>query len=182
MLDIFRVSRTLLVLMLLAAGCNPTVSLRSDGDGAQQLEMVRGLVGDWAQLAPDGSDTGIFTSFRETAGGSAIEEVLFGGTDHEMVTIYHVDGGRLMLTHYCVLANQPRLVARSQQEPSAIQFDFLDGTGMDPAVDAHMHEARIEFADKDHFSAHWTSFSGGESTGVAIFQMTRVDSSSDSTP
>lgn len=179
---IFKKSQILAVLLLIATGCNPAASLRGDGDGARQLEMIRGLVGDWEHIAPDGSKTGASNSFRETAGGSAIEEVIFGGTDHEMLTIYHVDGGRLMLTHYCVLRNQPRMVARSQAEPGVIQFDFLDGTGMDPSVDPHMHEAVIEFLDENHYNATWTSFNKGEPEGAVTFQMTRVKSSTDSTP
>ena len=38
-------------------------------------------------------------SYRVTSGGSAVEEILAGGTPHEMVTMYHLDGPRLLDAH-----------------------------------------------------------------------------------
>jgi len=38
-------------------------------------------------------------------------EKLFAGQPKEMTTIYHLDGGQLVLAHYCSLGNQPHMVA-----------------------------------------------------------------------
>lgn len=48
------------------------------------------------------------TTYKLVAGDSAIEETLSHGN---MVTMYHPDGNSLMLTHYCVAQNQPRMRA-----------------------------------------------------------------------
>ncbi len=174
---------TNIVLLLLVSGCLPAVAIRSGDEGARQLEMVRGLVGNWVQLGPAGEETGITTAFRETAAGSAIEEILFEGTEHEMVTMYHLDEGRLMLTHYCVLGNQPRLVAVARpQAASTIDFRFLDGTGMNPRVDVHMHEAVFEFVDENHYRVEWTSFRDGKVEEATLFDMTRVTPAVSGTP
>ena len=50
--------------------------------------------------------------FRVTAGGSAVEETVFPGTEQEMVTLYFVRDGRLQLTHYCMAGNQPHMLAQ----------------------------------------------------------------------
>ena len=47
---------------------------------------------------------------RTTGGGSAVTETLFPGTAHEMMSVYHMDGDDLVLTHYCAGGNQPRMM------------------------------------------------------------------------
>ena len=37
----------------------------------------------------------------------------------EMMTAFYLDGGRLMLTHYCVARNYPRLVATAASDAAA---------------------------------------------------------------
>ena len=40
------------------------------------------------------------------AAGSAVHEHMFPGGPHEMVTVYHLDGPDLLLTHYCAAGNK----------------------------------------------------------------------------
>src|SRR5690348_2757738 len=70
------------------------------------FERLKSLAGDWMGKGPGGQEITMLR-FRVTAGGSALEETEFPGTDHEMVTVFHMDGDRLALTHYCHLGNQP---------------------------------------------------------------------------
>ena len=51
--------------------------------------------------------------YAVTAAGSAVVETVFPGTEHEMVTVYHADGSDLVLTHYCMEGNQPRMRAKA---------------------------------------------------------------------
>ena len=66
-------------------------------------------MGDWDGhvTSPDGPPARV--EFRLAGNGSALVERLFPGTDHEMVSIYHLVGSDLVLTHYCAMANQPRM-------------------------------------------------------------------------
>ena len=47
--------------------------------------------------------------YRLTGAGSALVETDFPDSNHEMVSVYHLDGEDLRLTHYCAAGNQPRL-------------------------------------------------------------------------
>ena len=51
-----------------------------------------------------------------TAAGTAVMEALFPETDHEMLTVYHLEGNDLVLTHYCAMGNQPRSTNRLEAE------------------------------------------------------------------
>ena len=44
-------------------------------------------------------------SDRVTAGGSAILETTAAGTPMEMISRYRYRGGKLFMTHYCMLGN-----------------------------------------------------------------------------
>ena len=67
----------------------------------------------------------------------------------EMMSVYHLDKGDLLMTHYCVLGNQPRMKADPKSPANQIRWQFAGGTNFDPAKDMHMHEATLTFIDAD---------------------------------
>ena len=67
-----------------------------------------------------------------------------------MMTVYYLDGDRLLLTHYCMAGNQPRMQARAfNPETGEVDFEFLDATNLAPGG-GHMHNAKFRVADNDH--------------------------------
>lgn len=141
----------------------------------QQFELIKSLAGEWT--GKGGESDPVEVNYRVTGAGSAVEEVLFPGTPHEMVTMYHLDNGRLMLTHYCSAGNQPRMVAEpaTSLDPDCpeIHFTFVDGTNLTSANDGHMHEMLITIVDKDQFSSRWTFYKEGQPAEQAKFELTR---------
>jgi hypothetical protein len=99
---------------------------------------------------------------KVTAAGSAVQETLFPGQPHEMVSIYHRDGADLVMTHYCALGNQPRMKADPKSPANQIRFLFAGGTNLDPAKDKHMHEGTITFVDDDHIEWTGVCWDGGK--------------------
>jgi hypothetical protein len=123
------------------------------------FDALKKLAGDWTATGPDGKP--METKFRLTAGGSVLHETLFPGTPMEMVTVYHMDGPDLILTHYCMLGNQPKLKASSTKETSKISFKSVGGTNM-KLTDNHMGMATIKLIDDNTFEADWCSCSDGK--------------------
>lgn len=123
------------------------------------LESLKRLAGEWTGAGPDGKPA--VTRFRVSAAGSIVHETLFPDTDHEMITIYHMDGKDLVLTHYCALGNQPRLKCDDPSDAKKISFKSVGGTNM-KMDDMHMGRAVITFVDPDHFEAQWCACSGGK--------------------
>ena len=90
----------------------------------------------------DGKPTDkVVSVVKVTAGGSAVHETHFPGQPMEMVSVYHLDKGDLVMTHYCVLGNQPRMKADPKSPANQIKWVFAGGTNLDPAKDTHMHGA-----------------------------------------
>src|SRR3954454_3288374 len=76
------------------------------------LEKMKKLAGTWLLADKDGKATDQVASIiKVTAGGSVVHETLFPGQPMEMISIYTTDGPDLVMTHYCVLGNQPRMKA-----------------------------------------------------------------------
>jgi hypothetical protein len=137
---------------------------------------MRGLAGEWRGhvVTADGPEAEVVYSV--TAGGSAVQEKLFPGTEHEMVTMYHLDGNDLVLTHYCAMGNQPRmrLVKASGTEPVELRFDFAGGANIDPARSMHMHAGALTLRGPGRLEAEWAVFDKGKQTGANRFFLDRV--------
>ncbi len=126
------------------------------------LEKMKTLVGTWVSADKDGKPTDeVMSVIKLTAGGSVIHETLFPGQPHEMVSIYTVDGSDLVMTHYCMLGNQPRMKASTKSLGNKLQFDFAGGSNLDPKKDKHMHSATLTIVDADHFEVDGVAWENG---------------------
>lgn len=134
------------------------------------LDPFKALAGDWV-AAGDAKST-VIDNFRVTAAGHSVVETIFPGAPHEMVTVYYLDGDKLLLTHYCSAGNQPTMTAKPGGDATKVAFEFTSGTNMKPE-DGHMHSVVFTFVDKDHFTAEWTFFEGGKAKDTKKFEHVR---------
>lgn len=126
------------------------------------LEKMKTLVGTWVAADKDGKPTDeVVSVVKLTAGGSAIHETLFPGQPHEMVSIYTVDGPDLVMTHYCMLGNQPRMKANTKSIGNKINFEFAGGSNLDVKKDKHMHAATLTIVDADHIEVDGIGWENG---------------------
>jgi hypothetical protein len=138
------------------------------------LDVLKRLAGDWVMVGEDGKPTDqVMQTFRVTAGGTAVISTEFPGSEHEMVTLYHMDGDDLILTHYCMLGNQPRMKARRDTGSSTLVFTCVGGTNMRSEDDKHMHQGTFTFVDDDHYRSEWLMHEKGEVTYTAKFDVVR---------
>jgi hypothetical protein len=115
------------------------------------FEKLKKLAGTWVAADKDGKPTDqVVSIIKVTAGGSAVQETLFPGQPMEMMSVYHLDGADLVMTHYCMLGNQPKMKADPKSPANQIVFKFAGGTNFDVNKDMHMHEGTLTFIDDDH--------------------------------
>ena len=139
-----------------------------------QFESLKKLAGTWTGPGMSESDGPSTLTYKVVAGGSAVMETIMPGTEHEMVTMYYMDGNDLVLTHYCMLGNQPHMKAQPSKDPKVISF-VCDGKGsnMKSEKDAHMHSATFTLVDNNHILTEWTMLEDGKETHRAKFDLTR---------
>jgi hypothetical protein len=141
-------------------------------DGKAAFEKMKSLAGEWVG-AVEGKGPPATASYKVTAGGSTVMETLFGGTPHEMITMYTLDHGNLVMTHYCAAGNQPHMKLAAASTAEKFQFEFDGGPGIDPSKDMHMHQAVLTFVDADHLDAAWTAFQNGKAGDTHAFHLAR---------
>lgn len=126
------------------------------------LEKMKKLAGTWVAADKDGKPTDqVVSIIKVTAGGSAVHETIFPGQPHEMVSLYTVDGPDLLLTHYCVMGNQPRMKADAKSPTNQLVFKFIGGGNLDPKKDKHMHEGTLTITDNDHIEFSGVAWENG---------------------
>ncbi len=143
--------------------------------GSKEFERMKQLVGMWEGTSDMGKEgETVRVEYRLTAGGSALVETLFPGGAEEMVSVYHDRKGKLAMTHYCMLRNQPRMTLR-KADAQTIELVFdRKGNDIDPGKEKHMHGVRITFMDNDHIIQKWTLYEKGKDKGGVTLKLTRV--------
>lgn len=147
------------VCMILAA-----VAAAAQSSGQPSFELMKSLTGNWEGKTSVG--TAVKVSYRVTAGGSAImAEILsddMKGKSEDMISMIHMDGDRLLLTHYCSAGNQPRMQASVSADGKTITFKYLDATNLTSLDQGHMDHVVFNFIDANHHTEEWHFLVGGK--------------------
>src|SRR5579872_2208685 len=75
-------------------------------NAAAAFARLQTLVGDWEADTDMGKAR---LHYELIAGGTALVERFSAEKMPSMLTVFHFNGDRLMLTHYCEAGNQPRM-------------------------------------------------------------------------
>jgi hypothetical protein len=161
-------SRALVTLLVLIAGA---ASVLAASKSQPQFDRIKSLAGTWVGKGADGRPVHIH--YKLVSGGSVVMESIFEKADEEMITLYHLDGDHLMMTHYCTAHNQPRMRADpAGADPNTIKFKFVDATNLASPNAGHMHAHAITWKDSDHVAQQWTWRENGKER-VETFDLVR---------
>ena len=145
-------------------------------------DKLKALVGDWKGTYV-GADVGegadgmgeVRISYRLVSNGTTLMETMDSGHDTSMVTMYHVDGNRLLATHYCAAGNQSRMAAGGlSPDGKTLSFRFVDATNVTPDSEV-MQGVVVTFDGSDRFEQAWTSRTGVKGKDqVGTFTYSRI--------
>lgn len=154
------------------AGAAGNVTDKSDFNAAAAFDRLKTLAGQWEATSAKGKVT---SSLELVSNGTVLLEKLQVADEGEMVTVYYLDGNRLVLTHYCVAGNQPHMQAEAFDPTlNVIRFDFAGASNLANASVGHMHTAQIKFLGPDAFNADWTFYKDGKPAFTEPIQFHRV--------
>ncbi|MBI2922601.1 MAG: hypothetical protein HYY18_16235 [Planctomycetes bacterium] len=152
----------------LVAGCStdpepagPAVVPAATAEQKKALwEPLAALAGEW-EMADDKGNKVPALNIQVSSAGSIVRERIFPGGDHEMTNIYYMDGGELVLTHYCAMGNQPSMRAKAANG-NEIVFTFDGVTNLRAPDEMYMGSMKLVITDKDHIVQTWTSYKNGK--------------------
>jgi hypothetical protein len=156
-------------------------------DAQVSFTLLKALAGTWqassVTLDPPqpemGNGTPMQVLLRVTSRGNALVHEMgdLGKSDNPTlhdhpVTMFYLDGDRLLLTHYCDAGNRPRMAARTSPDGKTVEFDFLDVAG--GTQRGHMHHAVFTIIDANHHIEDWTYMMPGDKLVHAHLDLTRA--------
>jgi hypothetical protein len=134
----------------------------SASDDTAAFEKLKGLAGTWKGTAHVGGGTSpAAVVYRVVSGGSVVEEAIAPHSDHEMITMYYLDGKSLVLTHYCTMGNQPHMKLTAGADSTKLEFGFDGGSNI-TAEAGHMHSMNLRLLGTDHIQTQWMAMMGGK--------------------
>jgi hypothetical protein len=153
--------KKLLILIMLMA--TPTVALAQDNppkaaaaqsDAKKAFEKMKTLTGSWQGTI---MDIPITFTIRVASSGTAIlhegNTTKAGPPKHE-ITMFYVEGDRLLATHYCDAGNRAHWEGKMSPDGKAVEFSFLDVAG--PTRGGYLKDMAITMIDADHHIVAFT--------------------------
>lgn len=158
----------------------------AQSDAQKSFDTLKTLAGPWVgrvttepKQADMGDNAMVQVTMRVTSRGNAlVHEMKEAGTaddptryDHP-VTMFYLDNGRLLLTHYCDAGNRPRMVAKISPDGKTIDFTFLDVAG--GTEHGNMQHAVFTIVDANHHIEDWTYMMPGDKPVRARIDLERT--------
>ncbi len=134
------------------------------------FDQLKKLEGAWESTDKDHPAR---VTYKLSSGGSILVESMSMANHAEMLTIYHPDGDDLVMTHYCMLGNQPRMTAEKDAKAGMLRFVCHGGSNLDCPKDKHMHALTVTFVDADHLKQEWSLTEAGKEQRVVTINLAR---------
>lgn len=139
------------------------------------FERYKSMEGRWIGESTAGWENEVVYSVIARGSVVMAESNFAAHPGEKMVTMFHMHEGRLMLTHYCVAGNQPRLAATELTEDGrGATFTWLDGTGLGSRDEGHMDQAVIYFDEDGGYTSKWTWYQDGEESWMEEIRVERA--------
>jgi len=137
------------------------------------FDQLKSLAGEW-----EGKETSsgmvVKLSYKVVSNGSAVMETMRPANEPEMITMYTLEGDRIVVTHYCSAGNQPTMqTAPLSGATGKYDFTFVRVAGTKSPDEGHMAGLSVSIPDKDHLVEVWTFQNQGQSH-AATFTYTRA--------
>jgi len=124
-------------------------------DAQKSFSTLKTLQGSW-QGTLDGKPMNGQVTMRVTSMGNTLMHEM-RSSDHpdDPISMFHLEGDHLFMTHYCDAGNEPHMIATTSADGKTITFDFVDGTNLLPSQEGHMQHVVFNIIDADHHTELW---------------------------
>ncbi len=157
--------------MAVLTGCMSSgaraVPLASEQQKTSMLGVVQKLNGTW-EMQDDKGNWVPYGTYTAGSGGTAVREVMFPGSEHEMTNMYTMEGDAFVMTHYCAMGNQPHMKCRGAVKNSdgsvTLAFEPAGVTDLNAADEAYMGKMSLTLNADGTASQEWWQIKQGKIT------------------
>jgi hypothetical protein len=144
----------------------------AQSDAQKSFDKLKTLAGSW-QGSYEGKP--MQATLRVTSMGNAIVHEMKGEGPDDPITMFYMDGDRLLLTHYCDAGNRPRMAAKLSPDGKTLEFDLVDVGNYSSTQGGHMQHAVFNIIDANHHTEEWTFFLEGKPAMIAHLDLKRTN-------
>ena len=144
----------------------------AQSDAQKSFDKLKTLAGSW-QGSYEGKP--MQATLRVTSMGNAIEHEMKGDGPDDPITMFYLDGDRLLLTHYCDAGNRPRMAGKLSPDGKTLEFDLVDVGNYSSTQAGHMQHAVFNIIDANHHTEEWTFFLEGKPPMIAHLDLKRTN-------
>jgi hypothetical protein len=155
-------------LLILAAIAVAATATFAQTDAQKAFNAIKNMPGTWEGQTSAGDSVQV--NFKTVSHGSAVVSEIVGKED--MISVFHLDGSRLLMTHYCAMGNQPRMEARVSPDGKTITFNYVDATNLAAPDAGHMQRMVFTVLDENHHIEEWPFADHGKEH-KAVFDLHR---------
>lgn len=163
--------KSIRLVLAIVAISSSTLAL-AQSDAQKSFDKLKSLSGTWT-----GTYAGkpMQASLRVTSMGNAILHEMKGDGPDDPITMFYVEGDRLLLTHYCDAGNRPRMAGKISPDGKTIEFELVDVANYNKAQHGHMDHAVLTLIDENHHSEDWTFMLEGKPPMKVHLDMQRTN-------
>ena len=161
--------------LILLSACTAALA---QSDAQKSFDKMKTLAGSWegrittTPPEPDIEGKLAQVSLRVTSMGNALmHEATGAGRPDDPITMFYLDGDRLLATHYCDAGNRPRMTGTLAPDGKTVEFAFLDVAGSTQY--GHMDHGAFTVIDANRHTEDWT-FVNGDKAVHAHFDLHRT--------
>lgn len=133
-------------------------SLAAEPSASAVFAALKPLVGEWRSTDPANATR---VSYALVANGSTLVESWTMSPTRTSMTVYTMDGERLLATHYCPQGNAPRMQWTGTDASGAHRFLFVDGANLQDREGFHEHAFWIRVDDAGTITRSETYIANG---------------------
>jgi hypothetical protein len=124
-------------------------------EAQKSFDTMKTLQGSW-QGTLDGKPLNGQVTMRATSmGNTLMHEMKSVDRPDDPISMFHLEGDHLYMTHYCDAGNEPHMIATTSPDGKTITFDFVDATNLLSTQMGHMQHVVFTIIDANHHTELW---------------------------
>lgn len=140
-----------------------------DSPAQKSFDQLKMLAGSWEGSLGGKPLNGKVTLRVTSMGNTLMHEMKSADRPDDPITMFYLDAGQLVLTHYCDAGNQPHMIATVSPDGKTYTFNFVSASNLLASQEGHMQQVVFTILDANHHTERWDfALANGQTMGGVL--------------